>query len=111
LHHLHSDFLPTLYNYRLGPVPSLSFRKIFVFFIYYFPHYISKYRVKKMKVSFMFLSFGLIAGSVSAAGRDRVSIATPEIGGAGHRDGGMNASARRRRAAELFPAAAQKKDG
>jgi hypothetical protein len=56
-----------------------------------------------MKASQAVFLFGLMAGRhvISAAGRERVSIATPDIGGAGHRDGGMNAAARRRRAAEV----------
>jgi hypothetical protein len=40
--------------------------------------------------------FALVA--VATAAKERVSIATPEVGGAGHRGGSMNA--RRRRAAE-----------
>lgn len=44
------------------------------------------------------VAFALIA--VASAARERVSIATPEVGGAGHRDGGMNGHGRRRRAME-----------
>lgn len=35
-----------------------------------------------------------------ASAVERVSVAGPEVGGAAHRDGGMNARGRRRRAAE-----------
>lgn len=42
-----------------------------------------------------FLALLAVASAV-----ERVSVATPEVGGAAHRDGGMNARGRRRRAAE-----------